>query len=174
MPYEGFVVEIADGTTPSIAWGQWLGGSDDDYVFGLAVIGDEIYAGGYTSSKTNWESITWQGSYSGGYDGFVVEIADNDTTNIPSIAWGQWLGGSGTDYVEALAVNGDEIHAAGYAGADSTTWGESITWQGSFNGAVEGYLAEIADDGGGEGGSGATGAAIGGGTVILNNAIINN
>jgi hypothetical protein len=72
------VVVLADidvAATPSIAWGQWLGGSGTNPVYALAVIGDEIYAGGYANDATNWESITWQGSYSGGLnEGFVVEI----------------------------------------------------------------------------------------------------
>jgi disulfide oxidoreductase YuzD len=142
--YEGFVVEIADGSTPSIAWGQWLGGSGNDYVRALAVNGDEIYAGGYAGSDANWgEAITWQGSYSGSYEGFVVEIADGPT---PSIAWGQWLGGSGSDYVYALAVTEDEIYAGGEARTDEASWGEAITWQGSYSGGEdEGFVVEIAD-----------------------------
>ncbi|MCM8782491.1 MAG: hypothetical protein NC828_05530, partial [Candidatus Omnitrophica bacterium] len=138
---EGFVIEIADGTTPSLVWGQWLGGSGSDYVQSLAVTGDEIYAGGYTNDSSGWESISWQGSYSGSDEGFVIEIADGTT---PSLAWGQWLGGSGGDYVQSLAVTGDEIYAGGYS-YNPSLW-ESITFYGSNQGGSEGFIVKFFDD----------------------------
>jgi hypothetical protein len=135
---DGFVVEIQDGATPVINWGQWLGGTGVDFVYALAVNGDKIYAGGHSGDATSWEAITWQGTHSGGNEGFVVEIQDGAS---PVINWGQWLGGTGHEYFYALAVNGDEIYAGGYS-PNSSGW-ENITWQGTHNGIYEAFIVKI-------------------------------
>ncbi|OGW82476.1 MAG: hypothetical protein A3C47_03845 [Omnitrophica bacterium RIFCSPHIGHO2_02_FULL_51_18] len=142
---EGFVVEIADGATPAIAWAQWLGGSGgDDSIDALAVNGDEIYAGGYSSQSTNWDNFTsYGGDYSGGREGFVAEIVEGSPW--PVLNWRQWLGGTGSDSVRALAVNGDEIYAGGYSD-NSAGWETPVNpSQGNFSGSWEGFVVEIAD-----------------------------
>ena len=138
--YEGFVIELQDGATPTLNWGQWLGGSGYDTVQALAVNGDEIYVGGQSDSATSWEAVTWQGAHSGGYEGFVIEIQDGAT---PTLNWGQWLGGSGSDSVQALAVNGDEIYVGGVSGS-AASW-ETVTWQGAYSGGQEGFVIELQD-----------------------------
>jgi len=139
---EGYVAEIADGASPTLNWLQWLGGTGTlDWVNTLAVNGDEIYAGGDSDSATGWESVTFQGTHSGGSEGFVVEIGDGSP---PTLNWGQWLGGSGDDQVLSLAVNGDEIYAGGVSSAPVTGW-ESVTFQGAYSGYAEGFVVEIAD-----------------------------
>ena len=137
---DGFVIEIGTGAAPALHWGQWLGGEGNSYVRALAVNGDEIYAGGDTDSPAGWETVTWQGAHSGGYEGFVIEIQDGAT---PTLNWGQWLGGEGENYVNAVGVNGDEVYAAGTS--DSTASWETVTWQGTHNGGTEGFVIEIQD-----------------------------
>jgi hypothetical protein len=138
---EGYVLEIGDGGTPTLVWGQWLGGSDQDSVKALAMNGDEIYAGGYSNQSTSFESVTFQGIMKG-TDGFVVEVADGGT---PSLVWGQWIGGASTfGQITSLAVTGDEIYVGGY---NDATFDESSTFQGSWSGQSEGYVVEVADGG---------------------------
>jgi hypothetical protein len=143
---EGFVAEIADGSSPTVAWIQWLGGSDSDVVRAVAVNGDEIYAGGESNSVTSWETVgSTAGTFNSGGDGFVAEIADGGP---PTVAWVQWLGGSDTDQVWALAVNGDEIYAGGNT-SSFTSWETVGSTAGTFNagGLQEGFVVEIADAG---------------------------
>ena len=67
---EGFVVKIIDNfntTTsrwePNLGWGQWLGGKEEaERVSCLAVRGNSIYAGGWTTGYTSWlgeTAIKW-------------------------------------------------------------------------------------------------------------------
>ena len=142
--YEGWVVEIADAATPTLAWQQWLGGGAEDVVNALAVNGDEVYVGGYSLSSTaSWDTVAAQaGTFSGNYEGFVVEIADAAT---PTLAWRQWLGGGAEDYVNALAVNGDEVYAGGTSNSSTASWDTVAAQAGTYLGVNEGFVVEIAD-----------------------------
>ena len=127
---------------PTLSWGQWFGGGNsggDDQVKALAVNGSTVYAGGTSDSSGAWESVTFQGSHSGSAEGFVVSITDGAT---PSLNWGQWLGGSNNDQVNALAVTESVIFAGGYS-QDSASW-ESVTFQGDMV-ASEGFVVKITD-----------------------------
>ncbi len=145
-PGEGFIVEIADGSPPSLTWRMWLGGVGSDVVYSLAVNGDEIYAGGYTDSSDSWETAgstvgTLTNTLATG-EGFVVEIADGSP---PSLTWRMWLGGVGSDAVYGLAVNGDEIYAGGFSNS-SDSWDTVGSTVGTLtNTSNEGFVVEIAD-----------------------------
>lgn len=141
---EGWVVEIADATTPTLAWQQWLGGTRDDRLLALAVTGDEVYAGGYSgTSNVSWETVaTLAGTYAASQEGYVIEIADAAT---PTLAWHQWLGAGGEDRVLALAVTGDEVYAGGYSNSSTASWDTVANLVGTYTGAEEGFVVEIAD-----------------------------
>jgi hypothetical protein len=147
---EGFVVEFYDndGSAPTMNWLQWLGGTNHDYVYALAVSGDEIYAGGYASSATSFETaLNTGGSYSGNTEGFVVELLDIGGS-APTINWLQWLGGTSYDYLRALAVFGDEIYAGGYTTVSITSWETALNTGGSYSGGQEGFVVELYDNAG--------------------------
>jgi hypothetical protein len=53
-----YVVEIADGGTPTIVWGQYIGGVGlESYSIkaALAINGDQIYVGGYSVDSQSWK-----------------------------------------------------------------------------------------------------------------------
>ena len=138
---EGFVLEVADGGTPSLKWGQWLGGAGDDAVNVIAINGTSIYAAGYSTQSTNWDTTTFFGSQNGGSDAFVVNIADGGT---PCLQWMQWLGGPGTDLVNDMTTNGATVYVGGYT-TQSTSW-ETTNFFGVVRG-TDGFVANITDGG---------------------------
>jgi len=148
--WEGYVLEIIDngaGSAPTLSWGHWFGGSDEDNVmYAVAVNGNEIYVAGKTLTKDDWESVPWQGAYSGLHEGFIIEILDNDVTNVPTINWGQWLGGTSYDLCLGLAVNGNEIYVVGQS-RSKNSW-ENANWKGAFTGGNvnEAFIVEILDN----------------------------
>jgi len=151
---QGWVVKITDGgSSPSLSWGQWLGGNKQDRTATLAVNGSNIYAGGYSTRSTGWNnqgSGTFAGIYNAGAadEGWVVKITDGGSS--PTLSWGQWLGGNNSDEPLALAVNGSSIYAGGFS-AQSTGWNNqgSGTFAGIYNAgaADEGWVVKITDGG---------------------------
>ncbi|MGD9643737.1 MAG: hypothetical protein AB7V08_13480 [Elusimicrobiales bacterium] len=136
---EGFVLRIDDAATPSLRWGQWLGGSGTDNILALALTGNSVYAGGGSSLATGWESFPFQGTHSGENEGFVVELCDDGTA--PSANWAQWLGGTNSDSVLALSEYGGSVYAAGSSMAPDS-W-ETVSFQGSNTGTQDGFLVKI-------------------------------
>jgi hypothetical protein len=142
----GFVVEVQDGGTPALNWGQWLGGNNNTVISGIAISGTHILVGGYTQSSVSWQSIDIQGTYnvSGvNYSGFVAEIQDGGT---PALNWGQWLGGSNITFDEGIAISGSNILAVGYT-QSSASW-QTVSIQGLYSGGLnDGFVVEIHDGG---------------------------
>jgi len=136
------VVEIGDGASPVLNWRQWLGGDGETTVYALAVNGDEIYAGGDSDSATAWESATSnQGTFSGAYEGFVVEIADGAT---PVLNWRQWLGGNDSDHIWSIVLRGEDIYAVG-SSYDATGWEPAAIERG--DNSVRGGIVVAVSDG---------------------------
>jgi hypothetical protein len=144
---ENWVVEITDTGPPTVAWHQWIGGSSADEINALVVSGDEIFAGGESTSATSWETVgTAYGTFTAGHEGYVVKLGDDSSGSPLSLPWLQLIGGVGTDAVNALAVNADEIYAGGYS-TDSSSWQTAGSVVGTFGGGQEMFVVEIADTG---------------------------
>ncbi len=141
---EGFLVEIADGGPPTFEWLAFIGGSNHDFIYSLAVVGDEIYAGGASDTSVSWETFaSTLGTMTDAlYEGFVVEIADGGP---PTFEWRHWFGGDSVDSLYALAVNGDEIYAGGYADNSATFETAVISFGTVTNTTDKGFVVEIAD-----------------------------
>ena len=139
---EGFVVKLTDnGGTPTVVWGQWLGGTSDDVLNAVAVNGTAVYAGGYVGSSASFD-LTPAGTFQAGPSAYIVKITDDGAS--PTIAWGQWLDAQNTDELKAIAVNGTAVYAAGYAN-DSA--GAQIVYQGTYGGSAEGWVVKMTDNG---------------------------
>lgn len=140
--YEGYVLELKDGASPSCTWAQWLGGTGNDEVYTIAVNDTEVYAGGYTASGTSWEgSGSWNGTYSGNVEGFFIEILDDDS---PPLWFDNSTNGSdaGT-WIEHSVRWSDDINLSGYVfsiynGSNTTFESDS----GDLEGGTSGILAQ--------------------------------
>ncbi|MCX6581872.1 MAG: SBBP repeat-containing protein [Candidatus Aminicenantes bacterium] len=99
---DAFVTKIsANGS--SLAYSTYLGGSGTDYGYGIAVVGENAYAAGRTSS-TNFPTINkYDGSYNGGaFDAFLTKFSSTGS----SLIYSTYLGGSLSDSAYGIAVDG--------------------------------------------------------------------
>jgi hypothetical protein len=103
---DAFVVKLnASGT--ALAYATFLGGSDSDYGYGIAVDGTgNAYITGYTYSS-NFPAALGPGydtSHNGGWDAFVVKLNASGT----ALAYATFLGGWGNDYCYDIAVDASQ------------------------------------------------------------------
>ncbi len=126
---------------PTISWGTYLGGSAgitaDDYGYGIAVSGNNVFVVGRTTSS-DFPQVT--GSYGGGtYDGFVAKI--DASTTAPSVSWATYIGSSATDYAEDVVVDASgDVLVVGYTGSSSLLTTPTLSWQG---GTYDAYVVKL-------------------------------
>lgn len=112
--YDGYAAKL--DSSGGLTWNTFLGGSETDTGYGVAVDGDgSVYVSGYSIAS-------WQGSsspvraYTEGYDAYAAKLASGG-----ALTWNTFLGGTGTDQGNAVAVDSDgNVYVTGYS---SATWG---------------------------------------------------
>ena len=84
---------------PDLAWATYLGGSGDDYGYGIAVdaAGNALVTGYTYSTDFAGANNTLQRRH---YDAFVAKVSPAG-----ALAWATYLGGSGDDYGYGIAVD---------------------------------------------------------------------
>jgi Tfp pilus assembly protein PilZ len=97
--FDAFAAKISAAGT--IAWATYLGGSADDYGYGIALDNaGNAYASGNTSS-TNFTGVL--NAFNGGtHDAFLTKLSAAG-----SLAWAAYLGGSGADLGYGVKVDSD-------------------------------------------------------------------
>jgi len=127
-----FVTKLNLAGSAPLLYSTYLGGSNDDRGFGVAVdsVGN-AYVTGYTTS-TDFPTTpgAFQTIYAGGSDGFVTKL--NPAGSMP-LLYSTYLGGSGLDIAQAIAVN-----ASGDAFVTGKTSGSFPTTAGAFQTAFGG------------------------------------
>jgi len=101
--YDAFVAEL-DPTGSALVYSTYLGGSGDDYGFGLAVdsSGNAHIAGFTASSDFPTTSGSFQARYGGGlYDAFAVKLNAQGS----SLVYSTYLGGSTDDFAYGIVVD---------------------------------------------------------------------
>jgi len=148
--YDAFVARLNKDLT-QILQSTYLGGSDEDYATALAIHPKtgEVYVAGVTKSK-NFPKTTGgaQAVYGGGYryykgDAFVVRL----NKELTQILQSTYLGGSGMDWANALAIHpttGDVYVAGGTESEDfpQTAGGA----RGSSGGNTDAFVARLNSD----------------------------
>ncbi|MDR3705750.1 MAG: SBBP repeat-containing protein [Paludibacteraceae bacterium] len=121
---------------PTLTWNTFLGGSSDDYCFGIAVdASGNVYVCG--QSATTWGAPIR--AFSGGnYDGFVAKL-----TSAGVLSWNTFLGGTGDDICRGIALDASaNVYVVGYSNA---TWGSPIR---AFSGSYDnGFAAKLTSAG---------------------------
>ncbi|MDD8026174.1 MAG: SBBP repeat-containing protein [Acidobacteriota bacterium] len=132
-----FVAKLDSGG--NLTWHTFLGGSGSDRGYGLTVDGSgNVYIGG--ESNAAWGEPK-RAFTSGGYDAFAAKLDSGG-----DLTWNTFLGGSGTDGGNGMAVDGS---GNVYVGGQSTaTWGVSPIRAFTSNGECTDAFAAKLDSGG--------------------------
>jgi len=143
---DAFVAKLQPYGSPALAYSTYLGGSSDDYGYGIAVDGSgNAYIIGATFS-TNFPTLNpIQGALAGGYDAFVTRLDITETISTPTTPNGPTSGITGTSYLyQTGGSSSDHLsHSVEYqfnwgGGIDLSPWGsanQSKTWTsaGTYN-----------------------------------------
>lgn len=130
---------------PTVSYATYLGGSGDEYGWGVAAdSAGATYVSGRTTSTNFKLSAAFQGTNAGGTaDAFVTKI--HGTTG--NLVYSTYLGGAGLDVANGLALDGSG--AAYLAGVTSSS---DFPRQGAFqnsygSGTYDGFVTKVAADG---------------------------
>ena len=142
-------------TTNAFLWAQRAGGPGDDYVNSVALSGSSVYlAGVFGSSQLQLGSTTLTNVNalpSGiNFDGYVAKLTDAGTGG--TFVWAQGFGGTGTDYGNAIALNGGNVYVAGIFASPTLNFGTAVTLTNASTGTstvttTDVYLAKFTDAG---------------------------
>ena len=138
-----FVAKLNDaGSTGSFVWVKQAGGNFADYANTLVVNGASIYIAGYFLSGRivfGPNTLINGGIYS---NGFIAKLTDAGTS--ANFIWGQQNSGTGFDRINALAVRGANVYAAGSFNSPVATFGSTILTNG---GGSNVFIAKLTDAG---------------------------
>jgi len=132
---------------PSVTFATYLGGSGEDDGYAIAIDGSgNSYVTGQTKS-TNFPTVAGAHSTTnaGGFDVFVTKLSADGS----SLVFSTYVGGSGDDSGNAIAVDGSgNVFVAGGTGSSNfpTTTGALQTTFGG--GSLDAFVFELASSGG--------------------------
>jgi hypothetical protein len=141
---DAFVVKLNPNGS-SLFYGTFIGGSDYDSGYGIAVDGggNAYVTGDAGSSDFPITPGAFDTSHNGSYDAFVVKLNQNGS----SLIYGTFIGGSGWDEGYGIAVDG-----GGNAYVTGKTWSSDFpTTPGAFdtshNGEDDAFVAKLNPNG---------------------------
>lgn len=109
--FDAFLVKIEPGT-PALAYATYLGGTDEDRAYGLAIdsAGRPLLAGLTRSDNFPTTSGAFAETFAGGGDGFVARL----NADASALAYATYLGGSGEDQINDIVLDeADQALATG-------------------------------------------------------------
>ncbi|GAN32218.1 SBBP repeat-containing protein [Candidatus Brocadia sinica] len=140
--YDAFVTKLnAEGT--SIVYSTYLGGSDRDHVYGIAVdSARNAYIAGWTISSDFPVVHAIDDSGNGECDGFITKLNAEGT----SIVYSTYLGGSSSDYANGIAVDsGGNAYITGWTWSPDFPVAHAIDDSG--NGKYDAFVTKLNAEG---------------------------
>jgi len=143
---DAFVLKL-DPATSRIVYCGYLGGSDRDYAYDVAVDDDgSAYIVGYTASKENSFPVI-KGpdlTHNGLYDAFIAKINPAGT----ALEFCGYIGGADNDFGRGVAVDGDKrAYITGYTLSNELSFpvkvGPNLTHKGNY----DAFVARLKDSG---------------------------
>jgi hypothetical protein len=131
---------------PSLSYSTYLGGTAEDDAYAIAIDGSgNAYVTGQTKS-TNFPTVPANSTTNtGGFDVFVSKIAANGA----SLLYSTYIGGSGNDSGNAIAVDGSGNAYVAGGTTSSTNFPTHLAFQSTFGGgSVDAFVLELASSGG--------------------------
>jgi hypothetical protein len=143
--YDAFVTRLsADGS--ALVYSTYLGGSGADRGLGIAVdpaTGDALVTG-YTISTNFPTANPLQPNYGGGFaDAFVARLSADGS----ALVYSTYLGGSGNDYGNGIAVDPSTGDALVTGATGSTDFPTANAFQPTNHGSVTAFVARLSADG---------------------------
>jgi hypothetical protein len=132
---DAFVAKL--DSSGALTWNTFLGGDGWEEGYGIAVDGSgNVYVTG--ESYATWGSPVR--AYAGNLDGFAAKL---DSTG--SLVWNTFLGGSGSDTGNGIAVDGSgNAYVTGFSNA---TWGTPVAGR-EYTSGNDAYAAKLNSSGG--------------------------
>jgi hypothetical protein len=130
---------------PSVSYATYLGGSAEDDAYGIAIDGNgDAYLTGQTASTDFPTVLPEQHAYKGGAtDAFVTKISADGS----SLIYSTYVGGSGADSGNAIAVDGSgDAFVAGGTGSSNFP-GTTGFYQPSLKGGLDAFVFELTPTG---------------------------
>ncbi len=166
---DAFVTSLS--MSGSLVWSSYLGGSNEDTGYGVAVDGSgNVLITGLTASL-NFPTIrAVQPTFGGGtYDALVVKLSSSG-----GLLWSSYLGGSGDDYANAISVDGSG-NALVTGVTYSTNFPTASAFQATFGGGRDVFVTKLSASGslvwssylGGSSSDGGRGIAVAGSGNVL-------
>jgi membrane-bound inhibitor of C-type lysozyme len=150
VPQIGFAVASYDASRPLVidpvlSYSTYLGGSGSDEGRGIAVdpnTGDLLITG--STNSTDFPAVKpWQANGSGNSDIFVTRLSADGST----LLYSTYLGGSGADYSNGIAVDPTTGHALVAGATLSTDFPTAKPLQTNEAGDYDAFVARLSADG---------------------------
>jgi hypothetical protein len=142
---DGYVT-VFDMSTETLVYSTYIGGSDDDQVWGIwANDSNEVYIAGKTGSNSSTGFPITANAYQTtryGYDTFITQFDYSNTTKTITINYSSYLGGSGTDLARYITVDDSGyVYLAGQT--QSTNHPLQNAYQSTLAGGYDAYVAVL-------------------------------
>jgi hypothetical protein len=107
--YDGFVTKLSEDGF-SLVYSTFLGGTNSDWCYGIAIEAGYAYVTGNTLSSDYPLSNMFGQTYHGNTDSFVTKL----NLDGQSLIYSRFLGGSGQDYGQDIAVTDGHAYITGH------------------------------------------------------------